>query len=294
MSIELVKSEIRRFLSTEDPEVICISGHWGVGKTYAWKRYLSEAQAEGKIAAKRYSYVSLFGVDSLDELKYSIFENSVKSTEIGVEPSLETLRSNTAAAAERLGRKSLWFIQQNPFVKNYVGGLGPMWFLSIKETIICVDDIERRGKNLPAGEVLGLVSTLKEQKQCKVALILNEDALENDVEEFRKYREKVVDISLKFEPSPEECARIALAGDTKAVKLLAENCVMFGISNIRLIKRLERIVRGIEILLAEFDEQVLRQAVQSLTLLTWSVYEPGTAPSLDYLLKRGGSESFAR
>jgi hypothetical protein len=36
------------------------------------------------------------------------------STEIGIEPNLETLRSNTTAAAKRLGKKSVWFLEQLP------------------------------------------------------------------------------------------------------------------------------------------------------------------------------------
>jgi KAP-like P-loop domain-containing protein len=91
VSIELVENEIRRFLSTPEPETICVSGHWGVGKTFAWNLYLKEAQTKNKIALKRYSYVSLFGINSLDELKYAVFENSLKTSEIGITPSLETL-----------------------------------------------------------------------------------------------------------------------------------------------------------------------------------------------------------
>lgn len=111
MSIKLVESEIRRFLSTDDPEVVCISGQWGVGKTFAWNRYLKEAQREHKITLPRYSYVSLFGINSLDELKYSIFENTVQSSNVGIRPSLETLQSNTKAVAERIGRKVLPFLR---------------------------------------------------------------------------------------------------------------------------------------------------------------------------------------
>jgi hypothetical protein len=150
VSIEPIANEIRRFLSTTEPEVTCISGHWGVGKTFAWNRYLQEAQKAKSIALKRYSYISLFGVNLLDEFKYSVFENSVNCSDVGVEPSLETLQKNTAAAAERFGRKSLWFLQQIPLIKNYVGGLGPVWFLSVRDTIICVDDIQRRGLRLRA------------------------------------------------------------------------------------------------------------------------------------------------
>ena len=101
MSIQLIENEIRRFLSTPEPEVICISGHWGVGKTFAWNRFLKDAKAKNDIALTRYSYDSLFGVGSLDEFKYSVFENSVNASQIGVEPSLESLQSNTLAAVER-------------------------------------------------------------------------------------------------------------------------------------------------------------------------------------------------
>jgi hypothetical protein len=290
VSIELIEGEIRRFLSTTDPEVVCISGHWGVGKTFAWNRFLKDAQVQKSIALKRYSYVSLFGVNSLDEFKYSVFENSVQSSEIGVEPSLETLQSNTSAAAERFGRKSLWFLQQIPLVKNYVGGLGPVWFLSVKNTIICIDDIERRGKGLQVRDIMGLASNLREHKGCKVVLILNDEALDEDRAEFDTYYEKVVDTTLKFAPTAAECARVALAGNTPAEQLLAAHCVSLGISNIRLIKKIERAVRKVEPMLKAYDEQVFKQAAQSLALLGWSLYEPSKAPPIEYLKKRNSAQ----
>lgn len=284
MSIALIENQIRQFLTSEKPEVICVSGRWGAGKTFAWRRLL--ADLKGKLALKRYSYVSLFGVNSLDEFKYSIFENTIQSADVGVEPSLKTVQTNATAVANHFGRKSLRFLQQIPLIKNYVGGLGPVWFLSVTETVICVDDIERKGKGLSVRDVLGLVSQLKEQKKCKVCLILNDEALEDDQDDFRRYFEKTVDTTLKFAPSAMECAHIALGTGVEMDKMLAEDCILLDVRNIRLIKRIERAVHDIEVLLREFDEQVLRKAVHSLTLLGWSVYEPTTAPTLDYLNRR--------
>lgn len=226
MSIELVENEIRRFLSSKEPEVICISGHWGVGKTFAWNKYLKDAKTNNKIALKRYSYVSLFGINSLDELKYAVFENSVKTSEIGAPPSLETLESNLfgtiGSIGRRAARKTAGVAQQTPFLKNYLGGLAPVWFASVTANVICIDDLERRGKNLSVRDVLGLVNNLKEIRQCKTCLILNDEALEEDEAEFRKYLEKVVDATLKFQPSAEDCARIALTQDSEISKLLAK------------------------------------------------------------------------
>ncbi len=132
MSITLIENEIRRFLSAEGSEVTCLSGRWGAGKTFAWNKCLSDAKAQKKIGLKRYSYVSLFGVNSLDEFKYSIFENTLQSSEIGTKPSLETLQTNTVAAAERLGRKFTWFMQQLPYVKSHVGVLDLSGFYQSK------------------------------------------------------------------------------------------------------------------------------------------------------------------
>ena len=285
-SLALLEQTVRHFLSTPDPEVICISGHWGVGKTYAWKRFLRDAAPN--IELKRYSYVSLFGVNSLEELKYSIFENSVQSSSPECEPSLKTLKSNTAAIAKHFGKKSLWFVQQLPKVKSYVGGLGPLWFLTVKETIVCFDDIERHGKDLRLADILGLISALKEEKRCKIVVILNDEALENekDKPEFDKYLEKVVDIFLRFRPTAEECARIALSADDPITVALKESCVSLGISNIRVIRKLERAARQIEPLIKDYDPQVLNNTVRSLALLGWTVYEPLVAPSLDYLERR--------
>ena len=89
-----------------------------------------------------------------------------------------------------------------------------------------------------------------------------------------------------------DCARIALTDGSEISKLLAEHSVKLGISNIRVIKKIERSVRKAEALVAEFDKQVLRQAVNSLTLLGWSVYEPTKAPSIDYLERKNTFDSF--
>src|SRR4051812_28368189 len=111
MSVKLVETEIRRFLSSEQPEVICISGKWGVGKTFAWNRFLRDAQGAKDLKLKKYSYVSLFGLSSLEEFKHADFENSLQRSEVGLKPNLKTPRTNTAAVAETLGRHAFRFVE---------------------------------------------------------------------------------------------------------------------------------------------------------------------------------------
>jgi hypothetical protein len=259
VSVELVESEIRRFLSSDEPEVICITGRWGVGKTYAWKTYVQDAQKSGKIALKSYSYVSLFGIKSLDDLKFAVFENLVKSSDIGIEPSIDTLQSNTAAAARGFVHRLIGKAQNLRWAQQYIGGAPPLLFSFVRKSIVCIDDFERRGNDLAPRDVLGLINNLKEVRKCKVCLILNDEELEHGEEEFRKYLERVVDATLKFVPSPAECTHIALSGHTETDKWLAENCVTLGISNIRVIKKIEHGVNRIKSILSSYDSDVLNK-----------------------------------
>jgi predicted AAA+ superfamily ATPase len=104
-----VEKELFRFLSSPIPEVLCINGPWGVGKTYLWKKCLIEASGKGDgLALGRCAYVSLFGVNSLDELKYSIFENTIKSDQVAAGASLDTLKA-VAENTEGLGRRQLGY-----------------------------------------------------------------------------------------------------------------------------------------------------------------------------------------
>jgi hypothetical protein len=149
-----------------------------------------------------------------------------------------------------------------------------------------MDDIERRGDGLSIRDVLGLVNNLNELKNCKVCLILNEEALDKHEAEYRRYLEKMVDATLTFQPSPEECARIALSDSTTTDGLLAQYSVKLGISNIRVIKKIQRSIRQIEPPLASFDPAVWKQAVHSLTLFGWSLHEPTLAPPREFIKKK--------
>lgn len=291
MSTELVEveKEIARFLASPEPEVLCISGKWGVGKTFSWNVFLRTAKDEDRIEFDSYAYVSLFGLDSLDQLKYAVFENSIAIGSIGVEPSLETFRSNTADLVDRVGRKSLKFLDKLPFIKNYAAALQSLSFLSVQKMVVCIDDLERKGTRLPIKDLLGLISHLRDQKQCKVVVIMNDDELHDDADkkEFERYREKAIDISIEFSPNASECVRIAITDDSVAHDLLRKNIVALGISNIRIIKKIERLVLRVVPLVNDFDRKILEQAVHSLTLLGWSVFAAGSgAPTIEFLRKK--------
>jgi hypothetical protein len=62
-----------------------------------------------------------------------------------------------------------------------------------KDIIVCFDDFERLSSSMELEEVLGLISELKEQKNCSVVMILNEDQLRDNKETLDKYKEKLID-----------------------------------------------------------------------------------------------------
>jgi hypothetical protein len=268
-ALALLRQEIFRFLKEDKPEVLCIRGKWGVGKTYTWEDLLK--QAKENVALTSYSYVSLFGLDTLDRFKSSIFENVVPVASVGTEPTMETLGSNIKAVSKLVAG----------VLKPGLGTLAEhAAFLTVRGYIVCIDDLERKGDKLRIIDVLGLASLLKERRKCKIVLILNDEELqENDRAALEKYSEKVIDSSLLFEPTSAEACEVALGTEQSDI-LLREFAQKLDIANIRILKKIERLVKVASAHLTAFAPRVLLQAVASLVLFGWCVYA-----KQDHLLK---------
>jgi len=290
MSIEIIENQIGRFLASEAPEVMSIKGAWGVGKTYAWNKYLGHAKNQNKVALKKYSYVSLFGINSLDDLKFSIFENMVDRRSIGRKPTVESFKTNTTDLLKSLGKKSLPIISSGTSLDHYPSMINSLLFLSLEKTIICIDDFERKGNSIEAQDILGLITQLKEQKKCKVVLILNDESLSKDSSiDYIKLREKVIDTELRFAPTAEDCVEIALDGE-KIARQLGENIVKLKINNIRIIKKIEKLSALLVPLLKIYEDEVLSQALRTLTLLSWCYYgQANNTPDYSFVVSRNGA-----
>src|SRR5690606_25875015 len=114
---------------------------------------------------------------------------------------------------------------------------------SLSNTIICLDDMERKGDKLEAKEILGLISLLKEQKKCKVVLLINDN--EDCIKDYKKYREKVVDLEIEFLPTPEECASIVFKGNDWLSKNLKNHSTRLNVINIRVLKKIQHFSQSI-------------------------------------------------
>ena len=214
MSLEMVKAEIARFLTQPEPGVLCLRGKWGVGKSYAWNEQLRAALTAGKVSRKLYAYVSLFGLNSLDQLKFAIFEQSQMLGKVLKAAGFDTLNELLESLPSL--RKAVKPATSGSLVSKFISADAAQAFAFglVRDQLVCLDDFERRGDGLKPKDVLGLISFLREQRNCKVALILNDERLGDEERlEFETHLEKVVDVSLVFRPAPAEAAEIGAPDD---------------------------------------------------------------------------------
>jgi Cdc6-like AAA superfamily ATPase len=206
-SAETTKAEIARFLQGSEPGVLCITGEWGVGKTFLWRQVLDNLRKANGLSITRYSYVSLFGLNSLDDVKGAVFENMEW---LDQDSTNFTQRGKAGAKALAARAKKLSELAGAlPWVGQAFTKARPLYFSLIQDQIVCIDDLERRSKNLDLKDVLGLISFLREQRGCKVALILNAEKLGDNKEEFDALLEKVIEEKVILAPTATDTASIS-------------------------------------------------------------------------------------
>lgn len=189
-NIENVEKRILKLIDTGSPCAIALTGEWGVGKTHLWKNFRDNNR---KIfSGKKYAYVSLFGLDSLESLKLAI------ATEVQTETEND---SPLNIDVSRHFKKLFGFVGG-----GNIGASGDMRFginignklvtniimAHLKNTLVCLDDIERKSDGLPMSEIMGLVNYLKNERKCQVLMIMHDEE-SDDKDYFDKHKEKVFD-----------------------------------------------------------------------------------------------------
>ncbi|WP_017968302.1 hypothetical protein [Rhizobium leguminosarum] len=286
MSLDLIEKEILRFLADSEPEVLCIRGKWGVGKTYTWDSLLDKATHNNAVALKKYAYVTLFGLNSLEDLRFSIFENTNSGAELTQAATIESFSSMIQQAADA-GRRSRNLIELTASVFNRKGvtdALAKVGFLNVRKQLICIDDLERAGKGLEVRDVLGLISFLRVKRDCKIVLLLNDEQIGEGKAEFWKQVEKVADTILHFELNPSEASSIAFGTHQSEIRTIVEPLLhTLSITNIRIIKKIQLGAAHLTDILPGQDEDVVKQALTAFVLSKWAVLDPDNAPPTAYI-----------
>jgi hypothetical protein len=252
-------------LKKNEEVVISISGEWGVGKTFFWNNFISK-KYQTDFKNKKIAYVSLFGIDSLSDIRTSILlqaspaKNKISFINKKVFTPFKNLKSSLKLddVSMSFGLNSL-----SSILTLLTSG-------DFKDVIICIDDFERMSSKIDFKDILGLISELKEQKECKIILILNEQELSklSNIEKksyseiFSLYREKIIDYNFKFEPSTEESVlsatqRVKSKFDTND---LITHFTKFNVKNIRVIQQVIRQLSNFEFIINKnFDQNVLNE-----------------------------------
>ena len=293
MSLTPIRKALTSFFEGPFGRAIAIKGRWGVGKTYLWKTMVADAVGHGRLPNVGYSYVSLFGVENLSELKLSIFEKSRRlesgMTADGDGGAIEFLKELEGKIDPKgLGSKLASAFLRSGFANRFVGEnlSSAILFSRVKNQLICFDDLERRNPKFDIELVLGLASFLKEERNCKIAFLLNETELGNaDQIKLSQYIEKIFDTSLVYDLQPKEAIDILQTSNEPILPRTAELCLNLQISNIRVINQIDGVVRQIKLLTSNYVDQVYQQISHSVALFEWCIRMPGSAPTID-LLKR--------
>ena len=135
----------------------------------------------------------------LGRLKMSIYANQV------------VLGAQRRSWFQSKAKQAQPLLEEIPRVGALIKALGTFYFSMVKDQIICIDDLERRSKTLDVKDVLGLISFLKEERRCKIVLLLNDGELDEESgKAFLAHFEKTVDIHVRFDATSEESAAIGV------------------------------------------------------------------------------------
>ncbi|PJG44152.1 hypothetical protein XA39_04170 [Acinetobacter tandoii] len=219
---------------------IAITGSWGVGKTYFWKKLLEEQLSEERIYKKdnvfnrKYAYVSLFGLESLSDLKTNIYSN------------IENYHSTVEIPKWIKGLPSIF---KDTKISQY-GISAPakvfdsLMFNQVKDAIICFDDFERMSKKLDIKDVMGVANQLKLEKNCQIILILDEDKAEGEnKKKYAEYKEKLIDETIIINSVEPLIRANAQDMDDRLVKLMVEFADELKIHNFRFFQKVIKLYK---------------------------------------------------
>jgi len=292
MSYEVAQSVCRDFLNSASPSALAINGAWGCGKTFLWNGAIAEYSTSNLGGLKKYAYVSLFGVRSIQELKALVcvrtrsLEKSIKETKWfwQKEESVDLAgRGAISIANKALGSEIT--LQLLGISENF-----------IKDTIICFDDFERTDWSaLNVESILGLISDLKEHKRCKVVLIFNQDQLDQEKakSKFQSFREKVIDADLILEPKSAEIIELSFDRNRPYFTVIEKCLNELDLVNIRIHRRISRLLDELYKAVPDLDMTLMPSLVRALVLYSAVIFDRSkNRPPLEFI--RGYSAAARR
>ncbi len=251
------------FIAEEVPSAIAVVGKWGQGKTYFWHQTAGQHAIAAQNTRPNYAYVSLFGINSLADLRIELAQKIRPVEQMKDDTFAALLGTSDRSLLDRL-KDGIWRKRfgQSLTAKGkaiadvatgagvgvpHIGNLGPLYrgwaYSRVKNALICLDDLERRGAGLALKDVLGLVSQLVIERKCSVVVIFNDGAFdEGDKAIWEANFEKVFLGKVIYTATPEVCAGYIFkpAPAEGTLHAFAREAVLdLGLTNVRIIERVK-------------------------------------------------------
>lgn len=209
---------IKNYLTSEESDyAIMIDGQWGSGKTYYWKSNLTPMVSMQEFSRKKIQkteksnswfvkdqvketteityyepiYVSLFGLNNIDELGRRIF--------VEINP---FWKKKTGKVLSNIGKlalnKTINFFGINSIDKGEITSI--VNSLDINENkVICLDDLERLSPTL-LNELFGFINLFTEHDHLKVIILSDESIIREKFKEYNKIKEKIIRFTYVYHP----------------------------------------------------------------------------------------------
>lgn len=188
-------------------KVIMLSGAWGSGKTRFWQNKIASDELKKELKNKRevYSYISLYGKTTIEEIENDIFSQAY-STAIGGENFITKGFSTFTKRMKRFGSSKI----ANGLKEEQKDNIERIALSRLNNGgIICFDDFERKSKDIDLNDLFGFITQLTLNFKCKVVIILNEDVFEGKEKEiFSNVKEKTVSKFLNYRPTVKELFKL--------------------------------------------------------------------------------------
>lgn len=306
--MEYIKKTLDTFFDNEESNVLVLKGDWGVGKTHFWNNYISEKIDNNSLSQIAYSYISLFGNNTLQEVRKSVFRQakpiSVKEVDKTIEIGFET--DNTMFG--RMVQKGIdyatkkapntndvtKFVEYLPIANKYANAINILEYNLVNNYVVCIDDIERKGDSLTIKEIMGWIDELSEQKSCKVILIFNENSFDCDKDKiaFEAYREKVVDYEVTYSPTYKQNLGYVFDDDFKYFNQLRAVSAKLNLKNVRIFKKIKWAYDYFEPYWEDIEETEVKKFILNLIVHCKFYFEKDEELSYDSFIDLAENFSF--
>lgn len=222
----VTKSEVQRLnerlleiFQLDEGFVVALNGEWGIGKTFFWNKFIEDNFSD-RVKNKEVVYVSLFGKETIKDIQSDIILQISKFGKL-------YKQMDSAVGSSKF------------YGIDISSVLSLATKTDFKDIIICFDDFERKSDKLGSKDILGLISQFKEQKNCKIVMIYNQNEVnEEDKTVVSDYKDKVIDYELHYRPTVAESYKTVSSRLESYVSYPLAYLEQKGVNNIRVIKRI--------------------------------------------------------